>query len=115
MQKKSIATAVAALAALAVSAAPVEGTTVQVAGREVYVHNPNYDKSKIAKPWPTGKDYPRHPKAIVTANELIRSHVPDECYLGSVCTPWGHIKPELEDYWSSGINQLADYMDGKGL
>lgn len=84
--------------------------------RPVLVEASNWlDKSKIAKPWPIGKDYPRHPKAIVTANELIRSHVSEDCYLGSICTPWGHIKPELEDYWSSGINQLADYMDGKGF
>jgi len=84
--------------------------------RPVLVESSNWiNKSDVPKPWPTGKDYPRHPKAIVSSNDLVRSYVGEESILGSVCTPWGHIKPELEDYWSSGINQLADYLDDKGV
>jgi len=47
MKRNAIAVSAAILAAVACASGPEEGTTVFAQDRDVYVHNPNYDKTKI--------------------------------------------------------------------
>ena len=72
------------------------------------------NKSKMPKPWPTGKDYPQDPEAIAWFWDHMSKAVPDTLLMGAMVAPWGEIKPELEHYWKCGINQLADVFDSQG-
>ena len=69
-------------------------------------------KGEMKKPWPVGKDYPQDPEAAAWFCGYIRSRVSSENLIGMMTAPWGEIKPDLQYYWESAIDQLADAMDG---
>ena len=70
-------------------------------------------KGEMKKPWPTGKDYPQDPEAAAWLCDYMKKHVAPENLLGFMTAPWGEIKPALQYYWESAIDQLADAMDGR--
>ena len=69
-------------------------------------------KGEMPKPWPTGKDYPQDPKAAEWMWNYAKSHFADENLMGLMTAPWGEIKPELQYYWQSAVDQVADAMEG---
>ena len=71
-------------------------------------------KGKMKKPWPTGRDYPQDPMAAAWLCDYIGKHVSPGNLVGVMTAPWGEIKPDLQYYWESAVDQLADAMDGKG-
>ena len=84
------------------------------AGFEVLALTSNWVwKGEMPKPWPTGKDYPQDPKAAEWMWKYARSHFADEKLMGMMIAPWGEIKPDLQYYWQSAIDQIADAMDAQ--
>ena len=69
-------------------------------------------KGEMKKPWPTGKNYPQDPEAAAWLCDYMKKHVSAENLIGIMTAPWGEIKPDLQYYWESAIDQLADAMDG---
>ena len=43
----------------------------------------------------------------------MKKHVSPENLLGVMTAPWGEIKPDLQFYWESAIDQLADAMTNR--
>ena len=69
-------------------------------------------KEKVPKPWPTGKNYPQDPEAIGWFVKFCHERIDPARLMGFMAAPWGEIKPELQFYWESAIDQLADAMKG---
>ena len=68
-------------------------------------------KGEMPKPWPVGKDYPQDPKAAKWLCEYAKANISDENLMGVMTAPWGEIKPDLQYYWESAVEQLAAAMD----
>ena len=71
-------------------------------------------KGEMKKPWPTGRDYPQDPEAAAWLCDYMKKHVAPENLVGVMTAPWGEIKPDLQYYWESAIDQLADAMESQG-
>ena len=70
-------------------------------------------KGEMKTPWPTGRDYPQDPAAAEWLCGYMKSHVSPANLAGFMTAPWGEIKPELQFYWESAVDQLADAMEAK--
>ena len=70
-------------------------------------------KDKVPEPCPTGKDYPQDPEAIAWFVKFCRERIDPSRLMGFMVAPWGEIKPALQYYWESAIDQLDEALKGK--
>lgn len=64
------------------------------------------------KPVPQGRDYPLNHRSAEAYLAFLRKTVPTEQLMGMVAMPWEPMTERRAYCWESGIDELADALDG---